>query len=76
MDGLTLSSLRVFFPLMSDDKFSVGLRLNDLDDFITPSQACVSPAQPSSAKGDQKRAKIELTDEGLFTALPFSLFFF
>lgn len=54
---------------MSDDKFSVGLRLNDLDDFITPSQACVSPAQPSGAKGDQKRAKIELTDEGLFTTL-------
>ena len=57
---------------MSDDKFSVGLRLNDLDDFITPSQACVSPAQPSGAKGDQKRAKIELTDEGLlFTTLLF-----
>ena len=51
---------------MSDDKFSVGLRLNDLDDFITPSQACVSPAKSSAPKGDQKRAKIELTDEGLF----------
>lgn len=52
--------------------FSIGLRLGDLDDYIQPSQECVKPVQqkPQGAAGapaasaEEKRAKIELAEDG------------
>lgn len=54
---------------MAEDKFSIGLKLTDLNDFINPSQTCVSMVKTTSSdsnapREDQKRAKIELTDGG------------
>lgn len=56
--------------MTEQDKFSIGLKLTDLNDFINPSQTCVSMVKTSTsssseaARDDQKRAKIELTDGG------------
>ncbi|KAH3758541.1 cytosolic Fe-S cluster assembly factor Nar1 [Pelomyxa schiedti] len=45
--------------------FSIGLRLSDLNDFIAPSQACVKPVNVPKDPS-QKRAKIELADDGTY----------
>lgn len=54
--------------MAEQDKFSIGLKLTDLNDFINPSQTCVSVVKTNASndtnREDQKRAKIELTDGG------------
>jgi len=57
----------------AESKFSIGLRLSDLDDYIQPSQECTKPVQqrqpaqqqqPKQADEKEKRALIELADTG------------
>ena len=52
-------------------QFSSGLRLADLDDFITPSQACIKPEIVSKNSNSRlpsslNPTKIELTREGKY----------
>ncbi|KAM3864306.1 cytosolic Fe-S cluster assembly factor narfl [Diretmus argenteus] len=46
-------------------KFSGVLQLTDLDDFITPSQACIKPVTVEKKKG-RSLAKIQIEDDGSY----------
>jgi hypothetical protein len=49
--------------------FSSGLRLTGLDDFITPSQACIKPilVEKKASQNVQKEAKISIESDGTYT---------
>lgn len=50
---------------MSEPSFSSALKLTDLDDFITPSQACIKP-ELIQRKDANKRVKIEVKSDGTY----------
>src|SRR3989338_6319775 len=50
------------------NNFSGGLRLTGLDDFITPSQACIKPLA-SSSSGSSNKVAISLEDDGSYVQI-------
>ena len=50
-DGIT----SIAFRTVAMARFSGALRLTDLDDFISPSQACIKPVQIPKQQGNAVR---------------------
>lgn len=47
-------------------KFSGALQLTDLDDFITPSQECIKPAEIKTTTKSKTGAKITIQEDGYY----------
>jgi hypothetical protein len=53
------------FKLKVEMSFSSALKLTDLDDFITPSQACIKP-EIIQKSNEKKKARIEVRNDGAY----------
>lgn len=47
-------------------RFSGALQLTDLDDFITPSQECIKPAEIKTTTKSKTGSKITIQNDGYY----------